>query len=112
MDNQFGAIGMMINDLRKGRNLLTEGIIEELRKNFKEILMQLGYAWYGKVEWLDYLLDFHMAEAERLRGFVVHEEGKDYPSIRAVLYDEFTALIERIDHMINGHEQVNLEDLM
>ncbi len=112
MENQFQAIGMLINDLRKGRNLLTEDLIEDLRENFKEILLQLGYAWYRKVEWLDYLLDFHMAEAERLRTFVVHEEGREYPSIRAVLYEEFSKLIARIDHMINGYEQVNLEDLM
>jgi len=112
LENQFRAIGMLIGDLRKGRNLLTEGIIEDLKENFREIILQLGYAWYQKVAWLDYLLEFHMAEAERLRGFVVPEEGRDYPSIRAVLYEEFTALIARIDLMINGDKQVNLEDLM
>ena len=53
-----------------------------------------------------------MAEAERLRVFVVHEEGKDYPSIRAVLYEEFTALIARIDLMVSGDKQMNLEDLL
>ncbi|HMI03113.1 MAG TPA: hypothetical protein VK541_11560 [Pedobacter sp.] len=112
MENQFQAIGMLIGDLRKGRNLLTEGIVEELRDNFREILMQLGYAWYQKVEWLDYLLDFHIAEAERLRTFVVHEEGRDYPSLRAVLYEELTLLITRLNMLVNGEEGLEWKELM
>jgi hypothetical protein len=112
MENQFQAIGMLIGDLRHGRDLLTEGIVEDMRVNFREILMQLGYAWYQKVEWLDYLLDFHIAEAERLRGFVVFEEGRDYPSIRAVLYEELTLLITRLNMLVNGEEGLEWKDLM
>jgi hypothetical protein len=104
MKNQFQAIGMLIGDLRNGRSLLTEGIVEDMQDNFREILMQLGYAWYQKLEGLDYLLDFHIAEAARLREFVGHEEGRDYPTLRIFLYDELTLLIIRLNMLVNGED--------
>lgn len=110
MNNQYKAIGMLINDLRKERYLLTDGIVEELREHFSEILMQLAAAWYKEVPLLDYLLDFHLAEAERLRRFVVYEEGRDYPVIRAVLHEEFSLLIGRIGRMIEGKFEEVEED--
>lgn len=112
MNNQLQAIGMLINDLRNDRNLLTDGIVEDLSNNFREILMQLGYAWYQNVEGFDYLLDFHIAEAARLRGFVEHEEARDYPALRIFLYDELTVLIIKLNTLVNDEEGVELKNLM
>ncbi|MES2458061.1 MAG: hypothetical protein V4594_21060 [Bacteroidota bacterium] len=111
MRNEFQAVGMLINDLRKERTLVTDGIIDMMRHNFNEITLQLGYAWYQKVEWLDYLLDFHLNEAERLQAFVVPVDGAAYPAIRAVLFEELGALAGRLDMLINGGDEVDLSTL-
>lgn len=111
MLNEFQAVGMLINDLRKGRRIETDGIIEEIEDAFREITLQLGHAWINKVQWLDYLLDFHWAEAERLMVFVEAEAGREYVEMRACLHQELKTLAERIDVMINGSKEVDLSDL-
>ncbi|HMI03115.1 MAG TPA: hypothetical protein VK541_11570 [Pedobacter sp.] len=42
----------------------------------------------------------------------VFEEGRDYPSIRAVLYEELTLLITRLNMLVNGEEGLEWKDLM
>lgn len=112
LENHYYAIGMLINDLRKGREIQTEGIEEEIKDTFIDILKRLAYAWFQKVEWIDYMLDFHRAEAERLKIYVSPEAGRDYPAIRACLHKELTLLLKRLDMMINAEDYVNLDDLM
>lgn len=112
LENHCYAIGMLINDLRKGREIQTEGIEEEIKDTFVDILKRLAYAWFQKVEWIDYMLDFHHAEAERLKVYVAPESGRDYSAIRACLHIELTLLLKRLDMMINAEDYVNLDDLM
>ncbi|RYE54804.1 MAG: hypothetical protein EOP48_11515 [Sphingobacteriales bacterium] len=111
MEYQLYVIGMLINDLRKGRAIETDGIEEDIREVFIEMLKPLAYAWLQKVEWMDYLLDFHSAEAIRLKKYV-KPKAKDYQSLRVCIHQELTLLIERLDMMINAENYVDLEDLM
>ncbi len=89
-----------------------EEIEEDVREIFGDILKQLASAWFQKVDWLDYLLDFHAVEAERLKKYVSPESGEDYSTLRACLHSQLTTLIERLDMMINAEAYVNLDDLM
>jgi len=83
---------MLINDLRKGREIQTEGIEEEIKDTFIDILKRLAYARFQKVEWIDYMLNFHHAEAERLKIHVSTGSGENYPAIRTCLHKELTLI--------------------
>lgn len=103
MINRYQAIGRLIMNLRNGRFLEDEAEFEaELKAEFNEVTLQLGAMWLEKEEGIDYCLDFHRAEAARLRAFVGFEEGKPNVTLRMLMYEELTEQMRRLDIMIDG----------
>jgi len=103
MRNQYQAIARLIMNLRNGRFMEDEdGMMQEIRREFNDITLQLGYYWLEKMEGWEYDMDFHRAEAERLRGFVAF--GADKPSVagRLFLYEELTEQMRRLDILIGA----------
>lgn len=103
MNNQYQAIGRLIMNLRNGRFLEDEQeIIQEIRSEFNHITLRLGYYWLEKLDGWEYNMDFHRAEAERLRGFVDFEADKPSVNGRLFLYEELTEQMRRLDILTGG----------
>jgi|GEM_PF-758246 len=103
MRNQYQAIGRLIMNFRNGRFLEDEDeIIQEAAEEFNDITLQLGYYWVEKLEGWEYNMDFHRAEAERLRFFVSFEADKPGVKARLFLYEELTEQMRRLGILIDG----------
>jgi len=105
MRNEYQAIGRLIMNLRNGRFLEDEeAMIEEIAEEFNDITLQLGYYWVERLEGWEYNLDFHRAEAERLREFVAFEADKPSVKGRLFMYEQLTEQMRRLDVLIDGVE--------
>lgn len=111
MMNQYQAIGRLIMNLRNGRFLEDEEMMmQEIRQEFNEVTLQLGYYWMEKMDGWEYNMDFHRSEAERLRSFVDFEANMPSVKSRLFLYEELTEQMRRLDMMIDGAD-INLGSL-
>ncbi|MBE9599510.1 hypothetical protein [Pedobacter sp. MC2016-24] len=102
MYNQYQAIGRLIINLRNGRFLENEdAFIAELEEEFKGITLQLGYYWLEKLDGWEYNINFHRAEAERLRDLVPYEGGPSTAQARVFIHEQLTEQMRRLD-ILNG----------
>jgi hypothetical protein len=103
MRNEYQAVGRLIMNLRNGR-FIEEGeeFMLELQEEFNDITLQLGHYWMEHLDGWEYNLDFHRAEAERLRDFVDFEAGKASAMTRLFMYEQLTEQMRRLDLLING----------
>lgn len=104
MLNRYHAIGRLIMNLRNGRFLIEEGFEAELMDEFRQVTLWLASDWLRKTDGWEYCLDFHYAEADRLRGFVDFNAHKPNVTLRMLMHEQLTEQMRRLDMMINGTE--------
>jgi hypothetical protein len=101
MHNRYHAIGRLILNLINGRFLEEEeAIIFEMDHEFNDISIQLGYYWLEKMEGWEYNINFHRAEAERLRDLVPCEGDQSSSQARLFIHEQMTEQIRRLDILL------------
>ena len=98
MQNELCRIGAIIYDLKCNSMFLrSEENTLFLENEFKRISLSLGVQWHEKAMGWEYLLEFHMQEADRL------SESLDDLYVENLLQGRKSDYMDRIYHEIQSH---------